>query len=865
MSILQDEFIYNINKKTLTIKKCPNNVLDYNLVGSVLELNHIENVIVCEGVESIGVATFANCYRLKKVELPNSLITIDDCAFERCSSLTEMNLPPHLKYIKFNAFSKCSNLRKVNIPSGVEILEHNTFSNCRKLKKVNIEEGIKVIEADAFSGCSSLSKIKLPSSVNYLGGNVFKDCSNLRSIELPEGIEEINGCFHSCKKLKRVNLPNSLKKITNECFYDCSSLSQIKLPNNLEVIGNGAFCDAGLRDIRIPGSVKKIEEGAFSVCGQLFDVKFEEGLKKIGVSAFLGCRYLTSISLPNTVETIDSHAFRLCSNLRHIDLPSSLKVLNKDVFLDCVKLKQIEIPEGVEWVECGAFHRCDGLKEIHFPKSMKYFNYSYYLRDFYAPELQRIFVQCKDGEKEIDLTNKRIIDTDIGKLLLYDAKTCEYSFYNEGEYIEFHESFLRKVPKLADMIKRDWYIHEKDYINLYYWLNKKIIPSPSVILTMPIKDIDKFFVNKNCNEWAKLVKESGITNIESLNSFFKLCYVLGVFSESTSVRDKAVNFIRENIFDRLNGEMIHSKFDGFDLENGFNVDYAEFFMKYYNANDFMLSSDEDDEVIDLTCASYNNFKQVKKVYPNRVLNTNRRADLLLPEHVINAISMVEYEDVDEGNEEFATLIGRYGYTQEQFEILQEWYNKSKSIKNSEMRLFVNEDNEKKGIIYKLLDKNDPTSAVLGNITNCCQVIDGAGEECVKYGMTKPNSGFITFNHKDKIIGQSWVWYDEENKVVCLDNIEVPRKYLGKINDNKQIKESFIRCLLRVEENFKKEMETRGFEVNKVTIGKGYNDIQNVLKDEFVTVDSSTKLHGYTGYSDASNQYEIRKSDNNKRR
>jgi len=489
---------------------------------------------------------------------------------------------------------------------------------------------------------------------------------------------------------------------------------------------------------------------------------------------------------------------------------------------------------------------------------MKYFDNKYNGDYISAPNLKRIFVQCKDGKKEIDLTSKRMIYTDIGKLLLYDVSAEKYSFYMDGEYIEFDESLLKENPNITKMIK-DGYIHENNYINLYYWHNKKIIPSPSVIKEMPISDIDKFFTNKNYIQWATLVKEGNVEKTyEGVSSFFKLCYVLGVFSESTAIRDKAVNFLKENIVGKVSANTIHSKFDGFVLENGFNKTYADFFMKYYTCpRDFLKTTDEDGEDVDLTCAAYNNFKQVKKIYPNRVLNTNRRADLLLPEHVINAISMVEYEDVEEDNEEFAKVVGRYGYSQEQFEILQDWYNKAKHITQKDMKLFISKDNREKGITYKLLSKKDPISAVLGNITNCCQVLGGAGEDCVEYGMTKPNSGFITFNYKDKIIAQAWVWYDEENNVVCLDNIEVSRKYLEKINNNKEIKDSFIKCLLRMAESFKQEMALHNLDVVKVTIGKGYNDVKNILNNKFETEEDSTKLYGYTGYSDASSQYEIK--------
>ena len=83
------------------------------------------------------------------------------------------------------------------------------------------------------------------------------------------------------------------------------------------------------------------------------------------------------------------------------------------------------------------------------------------------------------------------------------------------------------------------------------------------------------------------------------------------------------------------------------------------------------------------------------------------------------------------------------------------------------------------------------------------------------------------------------------------------KYLEKINQNKTIQKSFIDCLLRLEKGFKEEMNKQGLKVDKVTIGKGYNDIKNILNDKFETEEASTKLYGYTGYSDASSQYEIK--------
>ena len=280
-------------------------------------------------------------------------------------------------------------------------------------------------------------------------------------------------------------------------------------------------------------------------------------------------------------------------------------------------------------------------------------------------------------------------------------------------------------------------------------------------------------------------------------------------------------------------------------------------MKYFNNKDFMIMVDEDNEKIDLMAASYNNFNNVKECFPNKILNTNREVDKLLPKHVMSAITTVKYNDVENDNKTLALIVGKYGYTQEQFEKIQELFNKGKSIKSESIKLFIADDYEKNIISYELLEKDNPLGVVLGNITNCCQIIGGAGQSCVEYGITQPNSKFITFNYNNTIIGQSWVWYDEESKTICLDNIEVPEKYYDILNKKSNLQKTFIECLYRVAKGFKEEMKLHGLQVEHVTIGEGYNDVNKILEKAFGKEKIGVKLKDYNGYSDASKQYEIK--------
>ena len=189
------------------------------------------------------------------------------------------------------------------------------------------------------------------------------------------------------------------------------------------------------------------------------------------------------------------------------------------------------------------------------------------------------------------------------------------------------------------------------------------------------------------------------------------------------------------------------------------------------------------------------------------------------------------------------------------------FNEGKSLNEKDIKLFISSDTNDNKIRYELLDKNNPLGVVLGNITNCCQVIGGQGASCVEYGITMPNSKFMVFSYNDIIIGQSWVWYDEENQTICLDNIEVPHRLYSVIKQERSLQESFVECLLRVSRNFKSSMEEKGLHVKHFTIGNGYNDINEILYNNFAIRKNSKMLSNYGGYSDAKVQYEV--SEENK--
>lgn len=75
-----------------------------------------------------------------------------------------------------------------------------------------------------------------------------------------------------------------------------------------------------------------------------------------------------------------------------------------------------------------------------------------------------------------------------------------------------------------------------------------------------------------------------------------------------------------------------------------------------------------------------------------------------------------------------------------------------------------------GTTVRMLEAQDTTAFMLGDLTHCCQRLNGAGESCMFEGLVNPLSGFLVFERDNQIIAQAWVWQTDKDQLV-LDNIE----------------------------------------------------------------------------------------------
>ena len=142
----------------------------------------VKQVIIGNGVTTIGSSAFSDCDSLTSVTIPNSVTTIGSGAFEFCFSLTSLTIPNSVTTIGSSAFAGCFSLTSVTIGNSVTTIGHGAFYGCSSLTSVTIGNSVTEIGYYAFSGCSSLTSVTIPNSVTTIGYYAFSGCKNVKQI-----------------------------------------------------------------------------------------------------------------------------------------------------------------------------------------------------------------------------------------------------------------------------------------------------------------------------------------------------------------------------------------------------------------------------------------------------------------------------------------------------------------------------------------------------------------------------------------------------------------------------------------------------------------------------------------------------------
>ncbi len=117
------------------------NPLQYYACSLYLNGELVTDLVIPDGVTSIGDYAFYAYYQLTSVTIPDSVTSIGDSAFSECRSLTSVTIPDSVTSIGDSAFSFCA-LTSITIPNRVTKIGEGAFEWCSSLTSVYCEATI---------------------------------------------------------------------------------------------------------------------------------------------------------------------------------------------------------------------------------------------------------------------------------------------------------------------------------------------------------------------------------------------------------------------------------------------------------------------------------------------------------------------------------------------------------------------------------------------------------------------------------------------------------------------------------------------------------------------------------------------------
>ena len=373
-----------------------------------------------EGIAVIGEQAFYECEGITKVELPGSVVEVEDWAFANCINVTSVTFSEGLKRIGRYAFTGNA-ITSVSIPASVTEIGRNAF-NCRQLatvelgsNQVNLEEEVFLYTAwlasfnatdnpvvylgtIAYRCLTNAADVSIKVGTTSIAGGAFYYRNNMKTVSIPSTVTQIGPyAFDQCRGLSTVNIPSGVTAIQEGTFNKCYSLVGVTIPNTVTTIGMNAFSGcSNLLTASIPSSVTTIENGAFSGCSRITNVYLPASVKTLGYNVFGGCNSLEAITvngsnprydsrdgcnaiietatntlvqgckstlIPATVTAIGENSFRKFSSLTQIDIPESVTSIGSVAFAE-TGLTSVSIPNSVTCIGSSAFSGCNALTEV---------------------------------------------------------------------------------------------------------------------------------------------------------------------------------------------------------------------------------------------------------------------------------------------------------------------------------------------------------------------------------------------------------------------------------------------------------------------------------------------------------------------
>ena len=338
----------------------------------------IGSINIPASVTSIGGSAFSYNYSLQKVIVPdiaawcnirfsyndsNPLTFAHHLYRDAYNEYTQLVIPQGVTTIGDYVFQDCTGLTSVNIPNSVTSIGEEAFSGCTNLANVSVPNSLEYVGDNAFTDTPFFNN---QSGVVYLGKIAYRYAGNMPAntvININEGTESIaQSAFPYNPNLVSVNIPTTVKTIGERAFQSCDGLTEVFIPEGVMSIGDFAFMRSeGIQSVTLPSTLTNINRSVFKNCTSLKRIDIPNGVESIGTTAFDGCESLTNISIPATVTTISDYAFDDCDAVTTVyNFSTEPQTITSGVF-SCYQSATLFVP----FSSLSAYQNADNWKKFH--------------------------------------------------------------------------------------------------------------------------------------------------------------------------------------------------------------------------------------------------------------------------------------------------------------------------------------------------------------------------------------------------------------------------------------------------------------------------------------------------------------------
>lgn len=162
----------------------------------------------------------------------------------------------------------------------------------------------------------------------------------------------------------------------------------------------------------------------------------------------------------------------------------------------------------------------------------------------------------------------------------------------------------------------------------------------------------------------------------------------------------------------------------------------------------------------------------------------------------------------------ANVLNEIGTDERNLAKARELYNDMKNRKFSTIpKIFGSCNNE---YTYEILDLDDPLGLVVGYITRCCFLINGASKSSLFHSAQSKDGRIFVVRKNGELVAQSWVW--RNGNLVCFDNVETRGIY-----DHDILLEAYKQASKKFIDISEKDESTKE-QIKLVTFGGRYSRI-----------------------------------------